>query len=404
MARILVTAKGGFGDVFPVLAIAHCLMTRGHEVCFAAEPHHAEVCAMLGLRHVPVGGDGAALRGWRTRFGAVLPPPDLAAELAQLLPLAERAELVLGNQLAYAGNLARELAGVPWVFCVASPLAMPARQDPPFWPVLHRLQRHPLGRALPAGTYTGLARAGAHLAMAPLVRLRQRLGLPARGHPRFEGLYSSRLNLLTVSPALLPSRSDGPFPTLVTGFCWLEPEFLQQEGALGPLQAFAAGGAPPVIIVPGGSLRNHPARFFEAPLAACRLLGRRAVVVTAREAPPPAPDLYVTGYMPYAQLFALGAAVVHSGGIGTIGWTMRLGVPSLLLPSDWDQHDNARLAVRARAGIMSAQSRNAPAIALALAQLLADAPAQARLRALAPRIAAENGAAAAADAIELDIF
>jgi hypothetical protein len=39
--------------------------------------------------------------------------------------------------------------------------------------------------------------------MAPLTRLRRKLGLPSSAHPRFEAFYSATLKLLLVSPALI---------------------------------------------------------------------------------------------------------------------------------------------------------------------------------------------------------
>ena len=415
MAQILIVAKGGFGDVFPVLAIAAGLHARGHEVQAAAEPHHAAACAMLGIRHVPLGrthpADRAAMRrgklhAWREQFGAILPPEDLGAEVSQLLPLARDADMILGNQLAYAGALVRDMLNKPWVFCAASPLAIPSRLDPPLWPYLHRLQRltSPCGGA--ESIYVGLARLASRVMMAPHHRLRRRLGVNGAAHARFEGMYSRELNLMLTSPKLLEPQADWPTPTKITGFCWFEPSFLGDRHATEDLKAFARSGSPPILIAPGGSRRANPGRFFEHAVMACRQLGRRAIIVAAQSLHgtlPKGPDIMVTGYLPYSALLGLVGAIIHSAGIGTLGLALRFGVPSLLLPSDWDQHDNARRAERMGYAKVLHGDADARQIAAALALLLDDSFVRERLRAAAPYVAAEDGVTKACQEIEAQL-
>lgn len=390
MARLLIVAKGGFGDVLPLLAIGARLQDEGHLVTVAAEPHHADICTRAQLSHVSVGRDGNLVSGWRTRFESMLSAGALHAEVEALLPLARRADALLGNQLAYAGALARDLTGLPWIYCAASPLALPSLQDPPLWPFLQALQRRVPGRALPAWLYARLIRVGAGLALGHVAALRRRLGLPPAGHPRFEMLYSRQLNLLLTSPSLVTPRPDWPARTLITGFCRTDALFAIPSAARSALEAFLAAGPVPVMIVPGGVRRNDPYRFAAAPLAACRALGLRAVLVSGKGGPS-SRDLHVTSYQPYAPLFAGGRAVIHSGGIGTLGSAMRAGIPSLLRPTDWDQHDNTRLAESAGVG-----QRWRPG---ALAALLEDVALHARLSRLEPALNAEDGAGMASAAI-----
>lgn len=390
MARLLIIAKGGFGDVLPLLAIGVRLQEEGHLVTVAAEPHHADICARARLSHVGVGRDGRLLSGWRARFDSMLSAGALRAEVEALLPLARRTDALLGNQLAYAGALVRDLTGRPWIYCAASPLALPSLQDPPLWPFLQALQRRAPGQALPARLYARLIRAGAGLALGHVAALRRRLGLPPAGHPRFEMLYSQQLNLLLTSPSLVTPRPDWPARTRVTGFCRTDALLGLPPAAGEALEAFLAAGPAPVLIVPGGVRRNDPHRFAAAPLAACRALGLRAVLVSGKGGAP-ARDLHVTSYQPYVPLFARGRVVIHSGGIGTLGCAMRAGIPSLLRPTDWDQHDNTRLAERAGVGWRWRAG--------ALAALLQDAARQDRLAGLAPALGAEDGAGTASAAI-----
>jgi rhamnosyltransferase subunit B len=412
MAHILIVAKGGFGDVFPLFAIAAALRARRHEVVIAGEHHHAPACAMLGISHFPIGTaqpvDRAPMRGnmrnsLRERLGAILPPADLETEVRQLLSLARDADIILGNQLAYAGAIIRDVLSKPWVFCAASPLAIPSRLDPPLWPYLHRLQRLTSFCGAAESAYVGLARFATHAMMAADRCLRRRLGVNRTAHARFEGMYSTELNLMLTSPCLLAPQADWPAPTKITGFCWFEPLFLGDRRGTEDLIEFARSGPPPILIAPGGSRRMAPGRFFENAIAACRRLGCRAIIVAAQSlhsAIPKGPDVMVTGYLRYAAIVPETRAIIHSGGIGTLGLALRFGVPSLVLPNDWDQHDNARRAERKGYAKVLHGEAGAGLMATALAQLLDGPFVRERVRAVASYVSAEDGAMAACDAIE----
>lgn len=413
MAEILVVGKGGFGDVLPLIAVARELQGRGHGVRMAAEAHHAQACAWAGVPFHALGAseDGArepARGAWATARQALrdtLSPRSLAAEVRALLPLAADADVLMGSQLAYAGALARRLLHKPWVLCAASPLALPARDDAPTWPYLQGVQRAAARVGLPQRWFIGPARAATRALMRPQAAARREFGLRAAGHPRFEGLYSEQLNLLAASPLLAPQHTAWPAPTRVTGFAWFEPDFLGDDAQWQRLRDFAqAGSAPPLVFAPGGSLRTRPREFLAQAAAACRHLGRRGILVAAprfqRELELDG-ELAVTGYMPYARLFALAGAVVHSAGIGTIGWGMRAGVAQLLLPTEWDQFDNARRAERAGVARSLPQTAGgARELARALGELLEDKALARRAADTAARVAAENGAAAACEAVE----
>ena len=412
MAHILIVAKGGFGDLFPLFAVAAALRARRHEVVVAGEHHHAPACAMLGIRHFPIGTapsvERAPMRGntrnnLREQLVAILPPADLGAEVSQLLPLALDADIILGNQLAYAGAIVRDVLSKPWVFCAASPLAIPSRLDPPLWPYLHRLQRLTSFCGGAESMYIGLARLATHAMMAADRRLRRRLGVNHTAHARFEGMYSTELNLMLTSPCMLEPQADWPTLTKITGFCWFEPLYLGDRGTIEDLIEFARSGPPPILIAPGGSRRMAPGRFFENTIAACRQIGCRAIVVAGQSlhgAIPKGPDIMVTGYLPYAAILAETSAIIHSAGIGTLGLALRFGVPSLVLPSDWDQHDNARRAERRGYAKVLHGKADAGLIAPALAHLLDSPFVRERVRAVAPHVSAEDGATAACDAIE----
>ncbi len=413
MAHILLVGKGGFGDMIPLLAVANAMQERGHNIRIAAEEHHRSACAAIGvqlelmpanLRSRSALDDGENAQSLRARLKSTLNPGQVEAELEALLPLVRQSDLVIGNQLAYAGALACRIVGRRWVFSVASPLAIPSVHDAPFWPFLHTWQRRAQSVGLSQRGFLPLARLATRMMMRSQVRLYRKLGVSLRGHPRFEGMYSTELNLMMTSPMLAPVQTDWPANTMSTGFAWFDPPFLGGDDQEQTIVVFANAGPPPIVFAPGGSTRCDPGEFFQQSVMAARLLGRRAIVVAAKKFHTQFeshPDILVTGYFPYARLFNLAAVVVHSAGIGALGWAARYGVPSLLVPSEWDQFDNARRAERIGLGrVMDITDYAGPNIANAITMLENDAEVRAGLTRMMPILAQEDGARLACEAVE----
>ena len=403
MARFLLVGKGGYGDVLPLLAIAQALLQRGHQVRMAGDAHHGDACADIGIELIALTpGDSAGAGGL---LGHTLQLRGLDADIAHLTELAHDADLLIGNQLAYAAAMVCERLGKPWVYCPASPLSLPSACDPPLWPFVQRAQRAARCVGVPEAAWTLLARIGTRALMWRHMQLRHRLGLPVWPHPRFEAMYSSRLNLLPVSSLLVSPQSDWPANTLVTGFAWHRTRFVGNAQQAQAIQAFAQAGEPPIVFAPGGDVRARPEAFVAQSLAACRQMHCRAIVVVApRHHPAVSPDpdrVFFSGYQPYADVFEHARAVVHSGGIGTLGWALRAGQPSLLVPSAWDQFDNAQRAQRLGvAHVLAPRHYRADHIVPALRALLEDATVHQRVARLRPCVAAEDGAQRAADALE----
>lgn len=325
-----------------------------------------------------------------------------AAECETLLAAACDHDLMVGNQLAYTGAIVSRKLGKPWVFCAPSPLAILSRNDPPLFPYIHRMQSLSMAYPVTQRPYIALARGFSRLMMSSLVRQQLKLGVMSKGHPRFEGIYSDHLNLLMTSPQLVTSQPDWPKKTVLTGFSWFEPDFLRGEEKSAALSDFLESGPPPVVFAPGGSMRTQPGQFFTESIKACNLLGIRAILVAAsrfHSELPRSPDILVSGYLPYSALLKNASALVHSGGIGATGWALRFGVPSLIVPSGWDQYDNARRAVKQNLAMsMDKSDYKASKIAAHLEKLLSVNTQQ--LQDCSGIVMKEDGAEVACDHIE----
>jgi rhamnosyltransferase subunit B len=110
--------------------------------------------------------------------------------------------------------------------------------------------------------------------------------------------------------------------------------------------------------------------------------------------------IHLTGYAPYSALFPRAAVNVHHGGIGTTAQALRAGRPQLITPYLVDQPDNAARVVRLGVGRELPRPRwRSGNVAAELRALMGGATyAQAAAR-IGKQVAAEDGAAVAADRI-----
>lgn len=320
------------------------------------------------------------------------------------MPLARTSDVVIGNQLAISGPLVAGSRGCPWIYCAVSPLGLASQDNPCLFPLIHRLQRPFIGNALVDACSLALVRGYSSLFSSFVARAQVRLGLRHLGHPRFAGLFSRELNLILTSPRLFGRLPVSPPHAVVTGWTWLEPWFLRDSEKEKRALAFMQGGSPPLLYALGGNARSRPGSFFQESLKASRRLGMRTLIVASSRfhaAIPASADVCVTSYLPYSLLFPHVLAVVHSGGIGTIGWSIRCNRPSLLVPGADDQFDNSFRAMRGGlAQVLPRRGYRASAVASALETVLGDDAMAARLRKASTEVAQEDGAVVACDHIE----
>jgi UDP:flavonoid glycosyltransferase YjiC (YdhE family) len=106
-------------------------------------------------------------------------------------------------------------------------------------------------------------------------------------------------------------------------------------------------------------------------------------------------------YAPFSVIFARSAAVVHQGGIGTMGQTLRSGRPMLVVPFAHDQPDNARRAKGLGvARLVYPRAYSARRVAGHLRALLEEPGYRDRAGEVAKLVRSEDGVGSACDAIE----
>lgn len=419
--RVLLCTYGSLGDLHPFLAIALGLRARGHDAVIASHPSYRERVERLGLGFRPVRPDlpdperdpAAMARVMDPRVGAeevfrhgVL--PSLRAAYDDTLAAASGVDLLVSHTLTMTVPLVAATTGIPWASVILQPLTFFSAHDFPVLapaPYLAKLRRlgPPANRALVAGMRRTLNRW-----LTPWRQLRADLGLPPTdANPILDGQHAPALVLALFSRHFALPQPDWPPQTVQTGFPFLDPD---QDGdtPLPPeLAAFLDAGPPPLVFTLGSAAVMAAGDFYAASAATAARLVRRAVLVVGddprnladlRALPP---DILAVPYAPYAALFPRAAAIVHQGGIGTTAEALRAGRPMLVMPYGHDQPDNADRVARLGVGRAIPRRSYTPSRAATELDRLLNAPSvERRAAALGDLIRAEDGADAAAAALE----
>jgi UDP:flavonoid glycosyltransferase YjiC (YdhE family) len=424
MKKIVISTFGSFGDLHPYVAVALELKRRGHRPVIATSEIYREKTDALGLELHAVPPDLPGYdrpeevarmiselvdtkKGPERVFEQFI-NPHLRGMYDALAEATRDADLLLTHVLSLAAPPLVEKTGVKWVSSVLAPISFFSNYDPPVFPQMpwlyHLFKLHPkVARAL-----MRVARWKLDQLAAPLYRLRAELGLRRGGNPMLEGQHSPRMVLALFSSAIAPRQPDWPPQTRVTGFPFYDRRDHAGDdagAALDPaLLRFLDAGEPPVVFTLGSSAVYVAGDFYRESVGAARAAGVRALLLVGERQylPEGLPEgVAAFDYAPYGELLPRARAVVHQGGIGTTAQGLRAGIPAVVVPFSHDQFDNGNRVARVGAGRMLPRSEyNAASAARELRALLADESYTTRAAEVGRRIRAEDGATAAADAIE----
>lgn len=417
--RIVFSTYGTFGDVNPLIALSLELKRRGHRPVLAVPEMFREKIEPLGIGFARVRPDQDPKdtrliamiydikHGTETGLRQFLFPSlrDSYEDLKAAVETDGGADLLVTGELAYAAPLVAEKLGIPWASYVLAPFSFFSAYDPPVlppYPTLARVQE----RAPALGHVVArFARFVTRKWPEPVYALRQELGLPRGKDPIFDAKHSQRLALALYSPVLGGPQPDWPSSAQITGFAYYDGT--GDEGRLPlDLATFLDRGPAPLVFTLGSAAVMHAGDFYEQSAQAAEILGRRAVLLVGaddRNLPKrKLPDtICVTRYAPYSQIFPRASVLIHQGGIGTTAQALRAGRPMLVMPYSHDQPDNARRVRRLGvAEVLARKDYKAQQAARLIRQLLSEPSYAARARDVAAKIAIENGAVTACNALE----
>ena len=411
--RILFATIGSLGDLHPCIALAMELGRLGHKVTIASTPYYRSKVESLGIAFHPIRPDWDPTdremirecedlkRGPETLFRKFI-LPHLPDTFDDLLAAARDADLMVAGELNYAAPLAAEKLGLRWASAILSPASFLSAHDPSYtvnvpWLIHVRKAGWPAYRAV-----MNLGRLGTRHWWDPVRRLRKQQGLRAECDPLFRDKFSPDLVLALFSRLLAERQPDWPAQTVQPGFVFFDG---QESNARSDarLSTFLAEPDPFILFTQGSTAVHAPGDFYSVSAEAARRLGRRALLIgtsSAGTADSSSRNLALP-YAAYSQVFPHAAVNVHQGGSGTIGQALLAGRPQLVVPFGCDQPDNAMRVERLGAGLhLPRRLYSVDTATKALGRLLEEAHFSERAARVGKEIQAENGLAAACDAIE----
>jgi len=416
--RIVLSNIGTLGDSNPLIAIALELKRRGHVPVMTLPPVYESRIRPLGLEFHAVRPDIdptdtiLAEKVYDIKTGTEYGLtnflfPVLRQTYSDLLDAAtrpQRADLLLLGELNYAGPLVAEVTGIPWASYVLAPISFFSAFDPPVLPPYPWLAW--VEEAVPGfgRVVRRVARFVSRKWPEPIYELRRELGLPRGANPLFDAKHSPALALAVFSRVLGMEQRDWPKNTLITGFCYFDADFGNQE--LPPhLEKFLNEGPPPVVFTLGSAAVLSAGDFFEISAKAAIHMGIRAVLLIGtdprNQLKTALPEsICVAEYAPYSELFSRSAMVVHQGGVGTTAQCLRAGKPMLIMPYSHDQPDNARRMQRLKVARVIQRGNYTPKrVACRLRAMLADSQLARQAECVAQRLSHEDGVRTACDAL-----
>lgn len=370
--RILFTALGAYGHVYPLIPLARAARTAGHEVTFATSAAFTEQVRSFDLTPARVG--IGILDAFTSLLGGADPG---AAELHGRLPQLQGQ--VFGEVLprAYLGDL--------------TPLLARYRPDLVVWE-----HANPGGflAALQAGIPSvghGIGRLDAMAQMAetmilPLAGVAAEAGVEL---PRGSGATEPLLDIY-------PPSLQGDAATRPPNRIPMRPVPVDPPGELPEWLGERERGRPLIYLTIGtafGAMAST-AQVLNRAAHGAAALDADVLVVTGPSLPPDSlgalPErVRLRSWVPQARLLPMVDLIVHHGGSGTTLAAFAAGVPQLVVPLGADQFGNADAVVATGAGVqLDAATLTAAQVTEAAAALLEDAAIRRRTAEIAAEIAA----------------
>lgn len=385
------STHGARGDVWPYLAIARELQSRGARAIVAtSENYRAEIEALgLEFRAIrpdaprgadarkmmhPVSGTEFLFRHWLL--------PSLRQSIADLNAVCAGADVLITHTTSLAGPIVAQLEenrALKWASSAVSPLALLG--DDVALPALPRAADFPvLNRAI-----LKVLRRQFGMNLKQTQQIRAELGIPRGENALWSDAHSPQLQLALWSEKFAPIA--GSSTRKAVGFC-----FLDSQAPLAPeIEEFLSDGEAPLVFVAASFSQSLD---WEAQSeAAAKTLRKRAILLGARENSASDSILRVQ-FAPLEPILPRALALVHAGGIGTLALGLRAAIPMLLIPRAHDQFDNARRAEKSNWARMMKKGD----LASQIDALLGDNELKTRLQ--NARVEFQNGAARAADELE----
>lgn len=416
---ITLLTSGTRGDAQPVVALGLGLRAAGRPVRLAAPPAFGPFIAPSGLDFAPVDGNPSDLLARPDAHAALNDSGNPVATLRGTLRYLREARPVyrrmLDNAWAACQGSSALVVGLPtmWGEAIAEALDVPL-----VWGLLQPFART---RAYPSALLPMRPRVGRAGSLLSHLLVEQAIWLPWRGivnawrartlklppapllHP-YRALYGPGASALYgYSPAVAPRTADWPGGHRVTGY-WFWDRGADWRPPAG-LEAFLAASPAAVSVSFGTAALREPTATLPRVVDAVARAGARAVIAAPAALHPllsAGGRIFPIEAAPHDWLFARVAAAVHHGGAGTTGYSLRAGLPTLVIPHATDQFfwGGRIAALGAGPPPLALPALTADRLAGALRRLIDDADLRASAQRLGRLIQAEDGVSLAARIID----
>jgi UDP:flavonoid glycosyltransferase YjiC (YdhE family) len=340
--KICILTIGTRGDIQPYIALGLGLKTSGHEVTIATLGEFEALVVKHGLHHAKLRGDflkvaqsaqGEPSKQRPNPLKLIRQYTEMAKDtLEDEWESAKDAELFIYNPAAIGAFDIAEKLGVPTFAAFPAPLYSPTKEFPsPFFPFRNLGPFNKLSHKFFAKLAPAIYRSSIN------EWRRDVLGLPpTKSGEMLRGKPVTKL--YAYSEVVVPRPSDWDESSVVTGYWFLDtPGEWQPEPAL---VKFLRDGPPPVYVGFGSMSILGGANKIPIVLEALELAGQRGVLADGDEGRSPAmlsENVLRINAVPHDWLFPQMAVVVHHGGAGTTGASLRAGKPAVICPFVGDQ-------------------------------------------------------------------
>jgi UDP:flavonoid glycosyltransferase YjiC (YdhE family) len=387
--KVLVSAFGATGHVFPALALSIRLQDRGHEVWLETLERWREVAEERGLGFIRAPAYVAP-----PRRGPGMPDHPTIAEATRNLAAILREiepDVIVNDVLGAPAALAAELESVWRATLIPHPHPV---YEPglPYFLVGLVPPRTPLGAAAWRASRPWFAR-HARRDRKELNETRAELGLaPLR---RDYGGISDQLAMVATFPQLEYPRR-WPAHVHVTGPMLFELPHPQIE---------LPDADRPLVVVAGSTAMDHELRLVHAALRGLATEPVRVLAVLnqpGRQWTDPVPaNATVVDWASYSQVLPIASVVICNGGHGTVARSLAAGVPLVGCPAGGDMRENDVRVAWTGAGVMVPRPLlGARPLGWAVRRVLSEAGFATRAREIAGWAKENDGAERGAELIE----
>jgi rhamnosyltransferase subunit B len=397
--KILVITIGSRGDLNPFLILSRNLMSKGHDVAFCASENFRGLIERHGLKFIPhfsqkeyeeVAHDPNL---WHYRKGGpTFIKKGLLPAIHKIYPIImqERSKdfLVVAHLGILAAKLAAETAGIKLVQLHLAPNNFRSLLDTSHpGPI-------PMSDRLPSWYKKLVWWIIDTVIVDPCIKkelnsFRHELGLKPVSRIVNKWWFSSCLNAAVFSPHFAQKQPDWPVPSEVFDFLLFDGD----ETVSPEAEKFLSQGDPPIVFTFGTAFYFGKRDFLES-VKALQMLNARGIFLTPKkeDLPEHLPETIAAfPFLPLGKILPSCRAIVHHGGMGTLGQALQAGVPQLIRPLGYDQFDNAyRIRTKNLGSYILARQYKAENLYKKLRVLLDDQTVEANCRNIASSIDSEK--------------